>query len=761
MKRLFILMALWFAGTGLSHAAGFVQGKITDKISGEYLQGVNIRQLGSETGSSSSENGFYKLKLEAGTHQIEFTFVGYKSELRTVHIGDDNNIEMNIEMISSILSMEELVVTASRIPEYMSEIPGRVELIGTKEIQSDAAKSADELLTQTSGVIVDRSMGIFGKSVVSIRGIVGGEQGRILVLQNGIPINKSDGGSVNWNRINVNDIQKIEIFKGPGSSIYGSNAMGGVINILTKKNTEKGTHGYASADFGSFNTFTQNLSIGGRLKDGPTGFYWNISVNNRTSDGYISVPDSLIDETIIATNLEEKGLNAMIGYDFNANNKIEFEYNFYDDARGQGMKIEAEQVREHDTQFLQGKWQGTDGLFSWNLSTFYQLENYTGIREKLKKGNYSQWHIDSERSDMGIFAHGVFDLYKHRISFGGDFKKGKVDGSDIYQTSTDQVHNTGSMNNLALYVQDKYSLNDALKLTAGMRFDAVKFYDGKFDIEGMTGETDFMEDFIGDLDEHNWTAFTPKAAIHYKFSNKINTYIAWSKGFRTPTLDDLSRSGYVSGGFKEANPNLGPETVNSFEWGMNLNLTSKLKIMPGIYFMKGHNFMYYLETGEFIFGGRRPVLRKENITEVQLMGIDLDLKYRCNDQLSFYANYTYTKSEINKFKDQPELEGKMLTYTPENMANAGVHFENKIANFSLTFHYQDKRYRDDANEDVLDSYATVNAKLWKEIEFAKIDWLKSLNVSIDANNLMDKTYLVNYDQISMGRFVSAGISLFF
>ena len=761
MKKTITLFACLMFSIGITYGSGLVHGKIIDKINSNTLSGVNIQVLGSKKGVSSDQNGNYKIELEAGIHQIEFSYLGYENILRTINIKDGNNIEINIQMISTALSMDEVVVTASRIPEYMTEIPGRIEVIGLKEVKASSAKSVDELLTQSSGVVVDRSLGIFSKSIVGIRGIGGGEQGRILVLQNGVPINKTDGGSVNWNRINVNDIQKIEIFKGPGSSIYGSNAMGGVINILTKKNTSKGVHGFVSANYGTFNTFSQNISIGGKINDGAKGFYWDLTANNRTSDGYISVPDSLIDETVVASNLKEKGITARIGYHFDEKNNVEIEYNYSLDERGRGEKIRTEQIREFDTHFLRGKWQGSEGIMSWNLSSFYQFENYLDIREKLSKGNYSHWDVSSDRKEIGALANLVADLYRHRLTFGTDYKDGSVNGADVYQTSTDIVRNIGSMNNFALYAQDKYSITETLKFTAGIRFDMIKFHDGEFRIDEMTSATDFMADFVGKLEEHNWSAFTPKAAIHYSINNQVNTYVAWSKGFRAPTLDDLCRSGLISGGFKLASPNLGPESVNSFEWGMNMNIDHKLKIMPSIYFMKGQDFMYYLHTGDFVMGGKKAVLRKANITEVSLKGIDLDIKYQLNNQLNLYTNYTFTKSEIKKFDEQPDLEGKALTYTPKHMINAGFAFEDKMINFSVNFHYQDKRFRDDANTEEIEGYSTLDAKLWKEIKCEHINWIKNLNITLDISNLMDKTYLVYSDQISIGRFITGGISLSF
>jgi outer membrane receptor for ferrienterochelin and colicins len=177
--------------------------------------------------------------------------------------------------------------------------------------------------------------------------------------------------------------------------------------------------------------------------------------------------------------------------------------------------------------------------------------------------------------------------------------------------------------------------------------------------------------------------------------------------------------------------------------------------------MKGQDFMYYLHTGDYVFGGRKPVMQKANITEVTLAGTDIDVKYQVSEKLSLYANYTYTKSEIKRFEEQPELEGKALTYTPKHMLNTGFSLEDQIINFSVNFHYQDKRYRDDANTDELAGYSTFDAKLWIEIKCVNIKWVKSWNLTLDVSNLMDKTYMVYSDQISIGRFITGGLRLSF
>lgn len=134
------------------------------------------------------------------------------------------------------LVLQEVVVTGSRSERPVTQSPGSISVVTPLLLRNSPAQSVDDILTMISGVNTTRSDGMSNiHSNVSIRGLAGDEQGRTLVLFDGLPINTSDEGSVNWNSIHPDNIQRIEVFKGPGSSLYGNNAMGGVINIISKK----------------------------------------------------------------------------------------------------------------------------------------------------------------------------------------------------------------------------------------------------------------------------------------------------------------------------------------------------------------------------------------------------------------------------------------------------------------------------------------------------------------------------------------------
>ena len=132
------------------------------------------------------------------------------------------------------MKLEEVVVTGTKTTRNFREVPGKTEVINSKTIEVSAAQQVDDILRFTPGINVNRTVGIYSqRPMVTLRGLSGDEQSRTLVLINGVPINTTDEGGVNWNRINQYDVDRIEIFKGPGSSLYGNNAMGGIINIIT------------------------------------------------------------------------------------------------------------------------------------------------------------------------------------------------------------------------------------------------------------------------------------------------------------------------------------------------------------------------------------------------------------------------------------------------------------------------------------------------------------------------------------------------
>ncbi len=678
------------------------------------------------------------------------------------------------DTVSSSLMLNEVVISATKTQNYARDIPTRVNILSSYKIKSLPVQFTDEYLQYLPGVNVSRPFGIFSsKSTVTMRGLDGKEQGRVLVLLDGVPVNKADGGSVNWNLINTGDIARIEVVKGPGSSIYGGNAMGGAVNIITSK-PQKKLAGSFGLQYGTFNTMGARLALSGRVNDSVSkGFYWGLNGRYLQSDGYItqSEADQAANPYIVKSNMKEWCGGIKLGYDLSPDNYVELDFINFNDRQGTGEQVYQEEgnTTDHDTYHLRGRYQGQKNRSGWNLSLFYFSEDYKRVNEYMKD-DYTLYDVLSERDDMGgLFSYSYKLSDHHRFTAGTDLKNGSVDAQDVYYTSTDIVYNQGKMKNLGIFIQDEMSfVNDRFRLIAALRYDNAHYYDGAFYIETPSGETSWMTQYVDSSQaEHRWNALSPKLSLQYRFRENNRLYVSYARGFRPSVLDDLCRSGRMRGGFKMANSELGPETLDNFEIGGDVELPYRIMFSGSVFFSIGNDFIYYVNTGDSIdMGfGDRPIYMPENITGVGIFGIETEFNYDILPGLRLMLSYSHTHSQVTDYEaPDPEsatdLSGKYLIDVPADMVSGSISWMNRIVNASLAAKFSGKRwvneqnvYDDIVGDDQYPAYTTVDAKAWKDF--------KHFYLALTIQNLFDVDYYDSKGAVCPGRFVmlEAGVNL--
>ncbi|MCF8089305.1 MAG: TonB-dependent receptor [Desulfotignum sp.] len=662
------------------------------------------------------------------------------------------NTENTRDISDTAILLEEVVVTATRFLTEKELVPGRITVITANDIENTPFERVDELLQQVSGLQSTRTDGIFSLSPqVTMRGLGGNVPGRTLVLIDGTPSSTGDTGNMRWNRLNLADIERIEVFKGPGSSIYGSNAMGGVINIITKR-PDKNFSGDVSAAYGTFNTKKGAIRLGGRQAE-DTGFYGQIAATGLKSDGYTSLTETSKDyDNRIDRFVEEFNVSGKLGYDFDDVNSLELGYAYYDDRRGEGYKynIPEGSHRDFDTNRVNLLYKGGVNDWQWQLSGFYQREEYYWHRDFTDAA--SIYKVLSDRDDYGSALSVSTDIGDHStLILGADLRISEVDAIDDYDFSSDYAMNKGRLEQYAFYVQDELRfLDDRLIVVGGIRFDTAKFKDGLYD-----SNVEPFNLLSGSLNNSSWDAFSPKISSRYHFSDNISVYGSYSRGFRAPILDALCRYGIFHGRFYDANPDLENETLDSFELGSDLNLSDMLDLSFSGYYSRGKDFIYSLDTGmtRFLWGQDRAVYLMDNVSEVEIKGFEADLTFRPNTHVNFFASYTFNESLIDKFDERPELEGKRLEYVPEQSFSAGVDVFTSIVNARVVVNHIGNQYSNDMNTEEIDEYETVDVKLWRNLDFL----LPGLSASLAVQNLFDKTYLRSEDEQSPGMFTMGEI----
>ncbi len=311
-------------------------GKVTDKSTGEVLVWANIILKELNFGGTTDVSGYYQIdKIRAGRYTLVASFVEFNESKVIIDLKDNETFNFQLEPVN--IEMSSVVITPTRTDRTLEDIPARMDVVYAKQVEENPATNVDDLLKSVSNVFVNRSWGIFSKNTsVTMRGLDG--TSRTLILLNGVPLNKVSGGQIQWALIQPEDVERIEVIKGPGSALYGMNAMGGVINVITKRPKKK-INLNAGFQVGSMGTIGCNLSVSGNNIKNNNGLYWGINGFYRQGDGYVIEPEDTRDSTDTKAYLREGNVSGLLGYRFNANHLLELNYEFHEEKRGDGKKV--------------------------------------------------------------------------------------------------------------------------------------------------------------------------------------------------------------------------------------------------------------------------------------------------------------------------------------------------------------------------------------------------------------------------------------
>jgi len=738
------------------------EGRILNQMNGQPIENANIYFGITMQGCSSDENGYFKLtNILPGEYLIKFSHISYNDTSLIINILPQKNSPFIIKLTEREKQIGQINVTAMRQKKLTEDVSARMEILSHENLSDYPNTNIDNYLQAVPNIYVNRSWGIFSKnSSVTMRGLDG--TARVLVLLDGVPLNLSAGGGINWHLVESSQLERIEVLKGPASALYGNNAMGGVINILTKKETKQ-----FSADAaifgGTYHTIGGKINIGGNYIKDQTGFYWSTNAFYRQGDGYIIVPENERDSTDTKLGLNEYSLNLTTGYQINKNHKIDLRFQYYDDKRDEGIKIYEEEgsYLKYTTQQYQGAYIGKVGKTDIYLKSFYHRQDYYQHSERLNEtgDSYKLYDRVQLSEDFGFWLNLVKKISKNNeLSFGSDFKHGSMLAEDIYFTSTDYFERGGDINYYALFLQNESNfLNDKMILTLGLRADLAQFKNGFLNVEDPTPVTAFDSQLSENFEETSWSNFSPKISLAYKFSPKLRTYLSFSTGFMPPTLDDMVSSRKVNKGFKIANPYLQPETLYNYEIGFDILPTDKLKFQLSTYYSLGKDFQYFAHTGDTV-DVDKPVVIRENLGTAGVYGIETSVDWKIIDNLSLKVNYTYNNSRIIEFTSesnnpQDGLTNKYIAETPPHQAYCGLFFNNKILNINLVTNYISAMWADEYNTEKLDPYTTIDIRLQKQ--------LKYFNLTLDVQNIFDNQYVDKKNGLSPGRFIMLEIGYHF
>lgn len=701
-------------------------------------------------------------------------------------------------------NLGEIVVTATKTEKYTQDVPASISMVTAKEIAAKNVNSVTQALQMIPGVYMNQS----AQGGLMIRGFSSTD---VLVLIDGQPVNSGYNNSMNWELVPVESIEKIELLRGAGSSLYGGRAVGAVVNIITKENKKPFTANGA-VSYGSNNTWKKalyadfkiidKLSVGGgyenRSSDGYRGYYRTTSSKSSGTGTYSADLPQLSDGSYVYGGRGEKDWaneNYSFKFKYDLDDLKSIKYTFmrsentytynnpfsyiYDDNdnqvfNGSVITQNGDYITLKPSNFL-----GYEGLRETDIHTFNCKDDYNKIVLNLgltdtKRDGYSS---PSSATDVNWDGAGTDSFYPSK-TYNADFHKEWenfsqhtiITGFNVKLESFDQErkyldnwkdHDSvnadyglyekhgGKAKNYALFVQDEYNFLEPWSVFLGLRYDYYKKYDGYSDYI----EADGSYERSVEHGEGNYNELSPKIALEFMPTEKVNYYASYGHSFNPPALYQIYRDGGGSMGSVTANPDLEPETSDTFEIGTKWKLFSKTDLGLALYFVQTEDKIIY--TTHYSPGTTTTLYKQyENFGEEERRGVEFEIKHRFTDAFEGYINYAWQYGEVsqNKVENTNLEDSETRDYEiPKHLFHAGLSFEKERWNIILDSQYVSERQQPDSitgEYGAEDDFFVVNAAV-------NFDIMKNITLQLNADNLLDSEFYCS--EATGGRTFTVGL----
>lgn len=529
-------------------------------------------------------------------------------------------------------ALEDMVVTATRTESKVVDVPVNTTVISAEKIADRHYLDVADALKDVPGAnVLDTGVGAYEKKVV-----LNGDE-RVLVLVDGKRVNIDMGtmsrASYDLNQMpDVSLIERIEVVKGHGGALYGSDAVGGVINIITKKMDH--SYGKVSMGFGSHQARDAKAMY--TIKEGKTGV---MVAASKYKQGYHEYKDAKTEANKrwpVASTYENEKVSVKLSQELSETSNLELGYDFskFEGVRSYSTKAKSASFSNKKTNDFYAK-------YDWTVNDKDQ-----GFIQ-LYRNKYDYYNAgDMYETDTGFEAQQNITLSdNNRLVVGASYRKAKALNATSYTAEK-------SINNKAVFVSNQWEFAPSWTLDAGVRYDKHSTAGSKT----------------------TWSA-----GLNKKFDENSHAYFNWGQVFKAPTLDDLYYYSVMEwGSFKYenyGNPNLKPEKGDTWTIGYGTKIADKTSVNISYFQSKLEDAIDW----DTIYSANGSVSIARNVDKQKKNGMELSVGHELNDNWNLEASYTYIRVKNN---DNGSGYVRDANYIP-NMYRFGVRYHDDLWNADL------------------------------------------------------------------------------
>ncbi|HRW63030.1 MAG TPA: TonB-dependent receptor [Bacteroidales bacterium] len=661
-----------------------VKGRVVDAQTSEKLGGVHV-QLSIVEGAKSyfaitNLKGEFLIRGVAhGEYMFITSYLGYTKYEQLRQINSDTELDILID--KELVQLGEVVVSSTKSKQLLREVPLPLAIVGQKEIESASSFTISDILQKEPGIALGRD-GVWATSV-NIRGL---SEQRIVMMVDGNRIETATDLNASMSFFDVGEIERVEVIKGAGSSLYGTGAMGGIVNVITREgyfNSARYFNGSFNAGYSSVNNLnTQKLSF----NTGSERWYASVSGAMRNA-GDVNTPQG----EIANSQFKDKSISANAGFKITENQVFKLKYQYFD-ADDAGIPGGAPFTPAAVATYADAK--------RWMLSANYEIKD---ISESLKIFHIKYFHQyivrnvelypnistptavsvttpelftpSGEHVTDGIQLQSNWNFNtNNNLIIGIDAWRRKLETSREKYIRVDLLNTEGDItatNNIVrgetptpnscfgsagIYMQDEHLMfNDKLKIIIGGRLDGIRIaneqaldYDYLI-VNGVRNDTPPNQRITFDESEEYKISWSANAGLLYKLTKDMDLSLNAGRSFRAPSLEESFK--YIDLGSKVrlGDPNLDPEKGYSIDLGLRLWKPSfHFNISAYVNWL---NDMIVEQDGEFIYSyvsglvDTIPAAINTNVDKARLYGIDISFEYNPVKNWVLYGSGMYVRGE--------------------------------------------------------------------------------------------------------------------
>ncbi|HEV2498023.1 MAG TPA: TonB-dependent receptor [Terriglobia bacterium] len=603
-----------------------------------------------------------------------------------------------LEIVLSVPSLsQQVTVTANRVATPVSQTAGSVAVLSSTQIASTPALTLDGILRQIPGFSLfrrtDSRVANPTTQGVSLRGVGASAASRALVLENGIPLNDPFGGWVYWDRVPRVSVDRFEVAEGGASDLYGSDAMGGVINVITRQ----AARSQASLDASYGNEDTPDVS----LWAGTEWRRWSgeLSAEAFGTDGYVLVPASIRGPVDTPAGSNDTDLTLTLNRQISNSLRAFVSGAVFGEARKNGTPVQTN--RTHLRQLSAGlDWQSS-------VAGAFTLRGYGGAQlldqnfSSIAASRASESLTDLQRVPAqvaGFSAQWQRELGTRQTWVAG-FEASAVRGaSDELKYSKGAVNSAvgagGRQDIQGLYAEDILRLTPRWILTGTARYDHWRNFDALSTTLPLVPPGPSTVINFPPLSE---SAFSPRLSLLRQVTSSVSLYASAFRAFRAPTLNELYRPFRVGNVLTLSNNTLGAERLDGAEVGAGF--------APAGGRMRVHAALFWNQINQPIANvtlSTTPSLitdQRQNLGSTLTRGLEVEARERIWGNLLFTEGYQYAKATVLSFPGDVALQGLDVPQVPRNAFTFGANYSKAwLGTLSLEGRYTGVQYDDVLNQ---------------------------------------------------------------